>query len=419
MSRYRKYTPEGFQDLLFQECFNKKNIEDNLKNLFKLYGFFEIETPTLEFYDVFIANKDIISTETMFKFYDQQGRILVLRPDMTVPIARVIATKLRAEDYPLRVSYLGKAFRFSELSGERQKESTHAGVELFGASTPEADAEVITTAINSLIAAGFENFQIDVGQVEFFKGLMEEAGCDESEIESIRVFIDKKDMLGVEQVIRDHEISEGLKEIILNLPAFFGTVDVIEKVKKRPLNSRSLEALCYLEKVAGIVNDYGLGKYLSIDLGMVQRLNYYSGVIFRGFTYGVGFPILSGGRYDGLVEKFGEKCSAVGFSININMVMTALGRQKLKFPAPMVDTIIGYDGNGRKAALLIASKIRNQGFVVEMDITNRGIEDIREYAEDKGIDEVIYVIDDNSIEINKKGIADVIKTTLDEILNKE
>jgi ATP phosphoribosyltransferase regulatory subunit len=419
MQKYKNHTPDGSQDYLFQECYIKKNIENKLKKVFKTNGFFEIETPTLEFYDVFSADKDIISTETMFKFYDQQGRILVLRPDLTVPIARVAATKLKDEAYPLKVSYCGNTFKFREVVGNGQKESTEAGIELLGLVSPEADAEVISIAINSLLAAGFENFQIDIGQVEFFKGLMEEGDFTENEIETIRDFIDKKDMIGVEQIIREHDISDNLREIIMNLPGFFGSVDIIEKVKAMKLNNRSGEALSYLERVAQLINDYGFGKYISIDLGMVQRLNYYTGVIFRGFTYGVGFPILSGGRYDNLVEKFGKTCTAVGFSININMVMTALERQKILLSEPTIGTIVCYSETGRKAALCTAGVLRDRGDVVEIDILNRSFEEVILYAKNKSIEKVIYFFNHEEAEICNTSSDMTTKTTAKKLLEEE
>lgn len=399
MTKYKKHTPEGSQDFLFQECYIKRKIEQDFKNLFKSYGFNEIETPTLEYYDVFAADKDVIAMESMFKFYDSQGRILVLRPDMTIPIARVAATKLIDEEYPIRISYTGNAFKFIETEFDRQKESTQAGIELLGLSSVEADAEVISVAVKGLLDSGFKNFQIDLGQVEFFKGLMEEGNFTDGEIESIRVFIDKKDMIGVEQILRDHEIDEQLRDLIMNLPTFFGSTDIIEKLKFRNLNKRSMEALCYLKKVIELLEDYGYGEYIAIDLGMVQRLNYYTGVIFRGFTYGVGFPVLSGGRYDGLVSKYGRECPSIGFSVNINMVMTALERQKIEILEPVADVLLGYSESNRTTAIRLAALLRAAGKIVEMELQGREFKVLWEYGKNIGTKKVIYVNSEATAEV--------------------
>lgn len=417
MPKWKIYTPEGVQDILSDQCFLKKNLESKIRSLFRSYGYYEIETPTFEFYDTFSAEKDITPQETMFKFFDQQGRILVLRPDITIPVARVVGTKFKDAHYPLRFSYIGNTFRYNELGGGRQKEFTQAGVEILGASTPEADAEVIATAINSVKALGIENFQVDIGQVEFFKGIMEETGLSEQDIEQIRILIDRKDFIGIEEIVEGHDINRDLKELILGLPRLFGSIDsIIKQVETVTVNKRSLNALAYLRKVLEIIDDYGLGKYVSIDLGMVQSLNYYTGIIFRGFTYGVGFPILSGGRYDNLVEKFGKKCPATGFSLGINLIMMALERQKISVEKPGVDSLICYGKEGRKTAFELCNELRRQGLRVEIDVVNNGIDAAKEYAMSKGIGGVLYIKDEQNIEIYNLETGEVKSTSIKELV---
>lgn len=416
MAEWKIYTPEGVQDILQNECFFKKNLEDRIRKVFRSSGYYEVETPIVEFYDVFSTEENIIPQETMFKFFDQQGRILVLRPDITIPIARVAATKLKDAAYPLRISYIGNAFKYNELGGGKQKEFTQAGVEIIGVNTPEADAGVIATAIDAVKATGLENFQIDIGQVEFFKGLMEETGLSAEETEKMRVLIDRKDFLGIEELVEEHNIRDDLKELILDFPKLFGSTDVIDRVEKYPINERSIKALNNLRSIINILDDYGLSKYVSVDLGMVQSLNYYSGTIFRGFTYGVGFPILSGGRYDRLVEKFGKSSPATGFSMGINMVMMALDRQKIEFEKPRVDTLVCCSEEGRKTAFRICETLRKQGLVVEMDINGGDFEAARNYAGLKGIGGILKVLDDENIEVHNLEKDEVSKVTISELL---
>lgn len=416
MAEWKIYTPEGIQDILQNECYFKKNLEDRIRKVFRSSGYYEVETPIVEFYDVFSTEENIIPQETMFKFFDQQGRILVLRPDITIPIARVAATKLKDAAYPLRISYIGNAFKYNELGGGKQKEFTQAGVEIIGVNTPEADAGVIATAIDAVKATGLENFQIDIGQVEFFKGLMEETGLSAEETEKMRVLIDRKDFLGIEELVKEHNIRGDLKELILDLPKLFGSTDVIDRVEKYPINERSIKALNNLRSIIEILDDYGLSKYVSVDLGMVQSLNYYSGTIFRGFTYGVGFPILSGGRYDRLVEKFGKSSPATGFSMGINMVMMALDRQKIEFEKPRVDTLVCCKQEGRKTAFQICESLRKQGLAVEMDINRGDFEKARNYAVSKGIGGILKVIDDENLEVHNLEKNEVSKVTISELL---
>lgn len=170
MRRWSIYTPEGMQDILFEHCYFKRSLENDIRQLFIHSGYKEIETPTVEFYDVFSGEQNLIPQEDMFKFTDSQGRILVLKPDMTIPIARVAATKLKENVWPAKIFYVGNTFSFSELGGGKQKEYTQAGVEVLGVNSPEADAELIALAIQALKLAGIEEFQIDIGQVDFSEG---------------------------------------------------------------------------------------------------------------------------------------------------------------------------------------------------------------------------------------------------------
>ena len=352
----------------------------------------------------------------MFKFFDNRGRILALRPDLTVPVARLAATKLKDNSTSQRIFYIGNTFRYDVNGGGRQKEFTQAGVEIHGHSTPESDAEVIATAINILLESGLENFQIDIGQVEFFKGIMEDSGLDSNEVEQIRVLIDSKDYLGVEELVNSHDIKKDLKDLILSLPGMFGNIDFLNKVDKSNLNKRSIAALENLKDVLEILDDYGLSKYVSVDLGMVQSIDYYTGIIFRGFTYGVGFPIVSGGRYDNLISKFGKNTPATGFSLGINFLMLALDRQKIEVTKPMVHSLVYTEGLGRKTANMISNALRKQGLNVEMYIGQLDFKTATDYAKAKNIGGAIKVIDENNIEIVNLEDGNISKTSLSELL---
>lgn len=415
MSRWKTYTPDGVQDILIDDCFIKRDLEERIRYLFRLYGYFEVETPMLEFYDTFAADEELIPQETMFKSFDQQGRILVLRPDITIPIARITATKFKNTQFPLKLSYIGNTFSYNEHGGGKQKEYTQAGVEIVGVRSPEADAEAIVTAINSLKAIGLENFKIDVGEVEFFKGLMEETGLSEQDIEQMRVLIENKDYIGIEQLVKEYPIRADLKELILSLPGLFGSIDILDKVEKLTTNERSLNALKNLKAVFAILEDFGVSKYVAIDLGMVQRLNYYTGIIFRGFTYGVGFPVISGGRYDNLIEKFGEKISATGFSIGINLLMMALTKQDIEMDKPGIDYLVAYSQSARKTAYKVCELLRTQGLSVEINITNLDMESLLRYANNKGIDSIIQVHADEKIEVHQVKKNEVYYSSLGEI----
>lgn len=416
MSKWKIYTPDGFQDILFDECFLKRNLEAKMRELFRNCGYYEVEAPTIEFFDVFSSDTALIPQETMFKFFDQQGRILVLRPDITIPVARITATKYRETSSLLRFSYIGNVFRYNDYGGGKQNEFTQAGVEVLGVNTPESDAEVIATAINALIATGLENFQVDIGQVEFFKGIMEETGLSDEDIEQMRLLIDRKDFVGVGELLGRCDIREDLKKLIFDLPGLFGSTDVIDRVKTLTRNKRSLDALDNIRQVLEILDDYGLSRYVSVDLGMLRELNYDTGIIFRGFTYGVGFPILTGGRYDRLVEEFGRECPATGFSLGVNMIMMALQRQKIAVDKPVTDSIVRYDGTGRKTAFKLCGELRRQGLVIEIDVSGNDISAVKKYAESRNIGGVINVLDEDAVEVHYIRTGEVNNVKISELI---
>ena len=420
MQKWKFYTPEGVQDILFEECAIKREIENMTRQLFYKCGFREVEPPSIEFYDAFYGKLGSIGQESMFKFFDQQGRILVLRPDITTSIARIASTKLDEEIYPVRFSYIGNVFRFDEQVSARlkQREFTQAGVEILGHEGPEADAEVISTIIEAIRQAGLENFQIEVGQVEFFKGLMEQAGFCNDDCEKIRTLIENKDYFGIEVALKGKEIPTDLKETIMKLPQMFGTLSLIDEIYPQIKNERSQKALNNLREICEILKDYGYEKYINIDLAMVQSIDYYSGMIFKGLTHGIGFSLCGGGRYDKLTSDFGKDIPATGGAIGINRLMLALHRQNISVKPHGIETLVTYLPQGRKAAVQIAQEIRRLGVSVEVFLGQSDIEKSKEYAKAHGIEGIISVIDENSIQVYDLISGNVIDTTFKELIEK-
>ncbi|PYG88139.1 ATP phosphoribosyltransferase regulatory subunit [Ruminiclostridium sufflavum DSM 19573] len=418
MSKWKIYTPDGVQDILFDECYSKRELENKIRNTFRAYGYYEVETPAIEFFDVFSSEVEHFPQESMVKFFDQKGRILVLRPDITVPVARVTATKNRDVKLPIKYSYIGNVFRFNEVGGGRQNEFTQAGVELLGDYSSESDAEIIAIAINILKTAGLESFQIDIGQVEFFKGLAEEAGFSNEDTVRISKLIDRKDIVGLAEIAGGYEMEDELRKLILKLPGLFGSIEVIKDLKKVTKNSRSIAALENIEEVIGILGDYGFSRYISVDFGMLKGLNYDTGIIFRGFTYGVGFPILSGGRYDNLTSSFGRDCPATGFSLGINMLMTALEKAQMPLEKPNVDSLICYKKANRKNAIEIAEALRKQAMNIETFVLTDEIQQGISYAVSKQIGGVIYIQDSGKITVHDIVNNMTKETSYNELLNK-
>ena len=320
---WKLYVPDGEQDLLADESYRKRKIENAMIEVFRHGGFSEIVTPTLEFFDSFSGQRDIIPEEDMIKFVDEQGRILVLRPDLTVPCARLAATKLK-ERLPLKLCYCQNVFRSKKDRYLDLKEITQAGCESIGDGSSAADAEMIATAIEALIAAGLNEFTVELGQVKYFKGLMNETSLPFAEKDALRHLVDKKDFLGLEKKVAALGIGGDLKSALTELPALYGGIEILTRLKDYRFGGKAREAIDHLSDVVERLQKAGYGRYLAIDFGMVSALSYYTGIIFQGFVSGFGTPILSGGRYDHLVEKFGPATPATGFSVNINFLLDIL-----------------------------------------------------------------------------------------------
>ncbi len=342
MKNVKLQTPQGTSDLLQEECSQKRNLENLLSAEFIKSGYREIETPAFEYYDVFTHDAVPYVQENMIKFFDLSGRILVLRPEMTVPIARVAATKLLQETDVLKLFYIQNVYGFMDQSFDARSEVSQAGVEYIGVSGCEADAEMISLAIRSLELTGLKNFKIEIGQVAFFGGLISGANLTEEQTEKIRSLIDAKNTVELDYELSKMPISADLKAKLLALPDLFGeSPEVFVQANSFAQNRESAQAVENVRRIYEILCGQGLGKYLSVDFGLLHNYKYYSGIIIRGITDEVGSPILGGGRYDNLLGEFGRPAPATGFALRIREIMTALKKQR-------------ESRNGQKAMLTIA-----------------------------------------------------------------
>ena len=386
MANLRLHTPEGTSDSLPNEALNKRTICSRIMEVFTGYGYAEVVTPTFEYYDVFADEMGLLSQEAMLKFFDPEGRILTLRPDLTTPLARMTATKLEGDVQKLW--YVGNVFRNHKKS-IRPKEAVQAGIELIGVGTADADAEVIAMTIHALQACGLQDFQIEIGQVDIFKDLMKQTGLDETVTEQIRIFIDQKNILGVQELLEHHSISNELAQIIMEMPSMFGGIEVLEQAEALQLSPRSRAAIANLREVYDILCDYGLADFVSIDLAMVQSIDYYTGIIFKGFARGLGFEVCTGGRYDTLLSRFGTQRSATGAALSVDLLAAALFRQGNEKQEFRIDALVCGGFYERKAARTLAAKLRACGLVVENYLDVYDQEKALCYAKSRNIKQIL------------------------------
>lgn len=387
------HTPEGVRDIYNGECARKLAVQEKISDVFHLYGYEDIETPTFEYFEIFQKERGSVTSREMFKFFDRDNNTLVLRPDMTPAIARCVSKYFFDEAMPVRLCYRGQTFINNSSYQGRLKEATQTGAEFIGEDADSADGEMIAMVIDSLKAAGLKEFQVELGQVEFFRGLAEEAGMEDEVQETLRELIENKNYFGVEELISKRELPAPLRKLFLTLPELFGSMECLGRVKGMVDNPRSLAAIERLEKVHDILASYGLSDYVSYDLGMLSKYQYYTGIIFKAYTYGTGDYIVTGGRYDKLLVQFGKDVPAVGFAIVIDRLMLAMSRQGIEIPTEFGHTMVLYDPEAQKRAVEAARKLREEGKRTVLVRKSSGIrvEQYQAYGQEKGFQKILRV----------------------------
>ena len=388
------HTPGGVRDIYGAECASRLQVQDAIHQVLNSYGFRDIQTPTFEYFDIFSKERGTVQSNAMFKFFDRGNNTLVLRPDITPSIARCVAKYDREEQMQIRLCYVGNTFVNTTPYKGKLQEVTQLGAELVNDDTSDADAEMVAITIECLLQSGLKEFQLEIGHADFLRGLMEEAGFSEADTASLVELIESKNFFGVEELLDRLTVSSELKEIFLKLPELLGDFqESMQFVKQRTKNERVWKALERLEKVEHIVSLYGFSQYVTIDLSMLSTYSYYTGVIFRAYTYGNGEALASGGRYDGLLAQFGKEAPAIGMGIVLDQLMLALQRQHLLNEEVLGGTIILYGADVRERAHQLAAKLRGEGKTVRLmrKSSRRNVSEYQEYATRINADEILYV----------------------------
>lgn len=360
------HTPEGVRDIYDSECKKKLKVLDQIHHVLELYSYHDIDTPSFEYFDIFNMDKGSAPSNEMYKFFDRNNNTLVLRPDITPSVARCAAKYYADEELPIRLCYKGNTFINAHQHQGKLSEFTQIGGELINDDSSAADAEIIACVISCLLAVGLKEFQIEIGEVEYFKGLIEEAGLDNETELKIREYIQMKNYFGLSEFVSNLDIAENMKKAIAEFDNLFGGLEMLERAKTLVNNSRSLEAINRMEKVYTALTSYGYEKYVGFDLGMLNRYNYYTGIVFRGYTYGTGDAIVKGGRYNNLLAKFGKDAPSVGFAIYVDDLMSAISRNKINVDIDYSNMLILYDREYQKEAIRLAASLRENDTKTEL-----------------------------------------------------
>ncbi len=328
MKNLTLHNPEGVRDIYNSEYERRLDALYNLRKCFKDFGYLPISTPTFEYFDTFSKEVGSCKSNEMFKFFDREGNTLVLRPDITPSVARAAAMYFSDNDKAVKLSYEGNVFiNYHSLQG-RLKESTQAGCEFIGDSSVDADAEILTIVVNALKNLGLKEFEIGVGHIDVVRGLIDAANLSEDQEDKLISLISNKNFFGAKELLQNNGVTNGLLDLfdltgkIMNSPDEWSSY--LDKAKKY---KKVYDALEYLTKLQELLKKNGVMDYVSFELGMISEYKYYTGIIFTGYSYGVGEPLVKGGRYDSLLSHFGKDSPAIGFAITVDQLMLALERQ--------------------------------------------------------------------------------------------
>ncbi len=387
------HTPDGVRDIYDSEYKRKRKVMSELHHVLELYSYRDIQTPTFEYFDIFSKEKGSAPSNEMFKFFDRDNNTLVLRPDITPSIARCVAKYYETEDLPIRLCYEGNTFTNKISHQGKLCEVTQVGGELVNDDSSAADAEILATVVDCIQASGLEEFQVEVGEVDFFKGVIEEAGLSVEEESHIRAYIQNKNFFGLQEYVKQLDISEHLKQVLVSFEHLFGGVDMLEQAKKLVQNRRSLEALDRLQKVYQALAFYHCEEHISFDLSMLSDFKYYTGILFKGYTYGTGAAIVRGGRYNALLRQYGKEAPAIGFAFVIDELMNAISRQKIEVVIEEQDIVILYQRDFQQKAVELGTTMRKEGRKVELIRMSqkKTLDEYKAYAKREHFETLIYL----------------------------
>ena len=382
MQNKRLHTPEGVRDIYNDECEKKHYILDRMRQVIQSYGYRFIETPTFEFFDIFGQEVGTTPSKDLYKFFDREGNTLVLRPDMTPSIASAASKYFPIETEPVRLCYEGNVFINNNSYQGRLKESTQLGVEFIGENSVDADGEIIALVVNNLKAAGLEQFQISIGHADLFRQLMKAADFDAEAEETLRDLILNKNFFGVDEFLERHQVTDDLRSLFSMLGKMYASPKEWAGMKEIALRFPGVaDALSYLQELYELLEVYDVTKYVSFELGLISSYSYYTGILFSGYTFGSGEPIVKGGRYDGLLSYFGKEAPAIGFALMVDQLLLALERQKIAISAGQEAEIILYTPQQRKIAATTAEELRNAGKIVRLHLMNLDSHSIADYRQ--------------------------------------
>ena len=356
------------------------------------WGYREVATPTLEYLEVLVRGEGADAADRLFKLVDRGGELLALRPEMTTPVARLVATRLREEPVPLRVAYAGQVFRGREAGSARLREFPQAGCELIGPQSVEADAEIVALAVGALRAAGASGYSVSLGHVGFLQGVLAGLDLPEDAAAAVRALLYQKDFVGLRDLLERHRAPADRLDALMALPALRGG-GALEEARRLVHTPEGREVVRDLERLGEALAAHGVDDTVTIDLSIIRDFEYYTGIVFEGHTAALGAPLLGGGRYDRLLERFGVPLPATGFAIRLERVLAAEVAEGADDTARawVPDVVVAAEAGCGPEAAACARALRARGLAVAMEVMGRAWDEVAAEAARRGVARAILI----------------------------
>jgi len=374
--------PKGVKDFLPVKAAKIDYLRRTLQGVFSGWGFRPVIPPSMEFLPVLERGLGADLRAKAIRFDDRQsGQLAAFTPDLTPQVARIVATRMAGLPLPLRLCYDGRVLRHEQEQQGKDREVFQTGVELYGVDGAEADAEMIAMVAECLQALSVEAFSIDIGQVEFSRGIMEQIDLPPAQMQALVTALAHKDSTGLRQVLEASELPAALRDEVLLLPRLFGGPEVLDRAADAVRNPRSQAAIANLRRVVEVLAVYGVGEHVTFDLGELGGLDYHTGITFDAYLPGVGQAVCSGGRYDNLTAAYGEAMPATGFTFNLLNLLFALDKGLDPVAVHGTDVLIAQSGESKELAQRIAQALRRQGYSAARDMIRRDRQATIDYAQ--------------------------------------
>ena len=393
----------GFRDLLPLEAEILRDAQESLLAEMRRHGYRHVITPLVESMDVLELGLGAEARRRLYKFADAHGDVVALVGERTIPVARLAAGKLRSASLPLRLCYAGPVLSTEDGRFQQRRETYQVGAELIGAAGPVADAEVIALAARCLEATGIRSYQIDVGHAEFFHGIMDAFKLPDAVKVAVRSALAARDFVGLEELLERTPLKSAEHELLLRFPALRGGREILDAAGGLVGNRRSEAALAELGRVADLLGAHGIGEVVHLDLGAIRDFDYYTGVIFEGYGPDFGRPVAQGGRYDGLLARFGRPAPATGFVVQLDLVSEMLTRAARTLSLPRLDAAVAWSGSGLATALRLGSTLRLFGMRAVVDTEARGDREAKAWWRAVGAANLVHCRTESTVSWSARG----------------